>query len=177
MTVFFKAENALLTDYIHYLFPPEGKGGPCVVRSTHLFGQLLISHCRESGLPVSLPEGEHIIQLRFPRSNATQSLADKFLWFSAGDMQRLNMALKACFDIDLNSYYLKAEGLGFAKKDIIDAFIVSRGLVECDPSDAIHKRIYRKEQAKREKISKMLLRKVYYINEALDTSGLNDIQV
>ena len=160
MKVFFTAETAMLTDYIRYLFPPEIEGGPCMVSSTHLFGRLLIAHCRETDLPVAKPEGDNVIELQFCHSDQTRNFINKFLWFSKGDMARLNLALRAVFDLDLNTYYVYASQLGFEKKDIIDAFIVSRNLATCDPGDALHKRIYRQEQRQRQKISKLLLRKI-----------------
>ena len=59
------------------------------------------------------------------------------------------------------------------KKDIIDAFIISRKLCSVDPADALHKRTYRHELKKMEKYTAYLHRKANYIRESLDTSGLN----
>lgn len=172
MTVFFKAENAMLTDYIKYLFPQGETDGPYVVKSSHTFGELLISHIRESERPVLPPSGDNVIELSLPLSNATQYLSNKFIYYSASDMLRLNCGLKALFDIDFQTFYLKAEGLGFTKKEIIETFITSRKLVDNDPYEALHKRVYRREQEKRARISKFLLRKVYYLYESLDITGL-----
>lgn len=172
MTVFFKAENAMLTDYCRYLFPQEEEGGPNVVNGRAIFGRMLIGSCRICEAQPAKPNGDNVIQLRFGESHGTQRFRDKFLFFTSGDMAALNLALKAVFDLDLNTYYQYATALGFEKKDIIDAFIVSRGLSTHDPGDALHKRIYRREQKKHQQLSALLLRKVKYINEALDTSGL-----
>ncbi len=172
MTVFFKAGNAMLTDYLRYLFPPFENDDACMVKSAHDFGALLISHVRESERPVRVPDGEHVLELKLPMNDATQNLANKFIYYSDGDMKRLNSGLTAIFDIDLKTFYLKAEGKGFSKKEIIEAFIISRGLAGCDPYDALHKRIYRSEQAKMKAISKKLLRKVYYMFESLDIEYL-----
>lgn len=172
MRIFFRVDNAMLTDYIRYLFPAPEDGDVPVVKTGTPFGELLIGHVRESERPPKIPAGDNVIELELPLTDATQSLANKFIWYSSGDMLRLNAALKALFDIDLQAFYFKAEGLGFKKKDIIDAFIVGRGLVSVDPYDAIHKRVYRREQEKRAKMSKILLRKIYYIYESIDMSGL-----
>lgn len=168
MTVFFRAESPLLTDYCRYLFPPEGNDPLCVVKSTHEFGALLISHVRESERPPKVPCGDYVLELRLPNCDATQSLVNKFLYYSEGDQKRLNIALAAILDIDLKAFYLKAEGLGFSKKEIIETFIISRKLATCDPFDALHKRIYRSEQAKMRSVTKKLLRKVYYMFETLE---------
>lgn len=172
MTIFFKAENMMLTDYLRYLFPPDDNGNVCVVKSAHDFGALLISHVRESERPVMIPEGDFVLELKLPLCDATQSIANKFIYYSVGDMRRLNSGLAAIFDIDLKAFYLKAEGMGFSKKEIIEAFVISRGLAGCDPYDALHKRIYRSEQAKMKAVSRKLLRKVYYMFESLDIDGL-----
>lgn len=172
MTVFFKAESLLLTDYIRYLFPPTESGGLCKLKSSHLFGQLLISHVQTCLLPPERPEGDTVIEIELPKNDATQAYCGHFLWLSSAAMARLNMALKACFELDLNLYYARATTCGFQKKDIVEAFITSRGLVSTEPYDALHKRIYRREAAKREKLTQVLIRKLRYINEALDTSGL-----
>ena len=80
MTVFFRAESPLLTDYCRYLFPPEGNDPLCVVKSTHEFGALLISHVRESERPPKVPCGDYVLELRLPNCDATQSLVNKFLY-------------------------------------------------------------------------------------------------
>ena len=173
MRIFLRVDNEMLTDYIRYMFPASGEDGIPVVKTGTAFGELLIGHVRESERPVKIPAGDNVIELEIPVTNATQSLANRFIYYSSGDMLRLNAALKALFDIDLQAFYMKAEGLGYRKKDIIDAFIIGRGLVSVDPYDAIHKRVYRREQEKRSKVSKILLRKVYYIYESVDMAGLN----
>ena len=176
MTVFLKLENDLLADYCKYLFPAATPAGPCKVSEVHDFGKLLISHCKISKRPVPRPAGDHVLGFELPVSNTTQTLKDKFLFFSKGDTDRLNAGLKALFDIDLYAYYQKAEGCGMAKREIIDAFITSRKLFNCDPDDALHKRIYRREAAKRKNTMKILLRRIYYLNEALDDTGIIDKQ-
>ena len=55
--------------------------------------------------------------------------------------------------------------------DIIDAYIFSRGLAP-ESYDALHKRVYRREQKSREELKRKLLRKAYYINESINYSGL-----
>lgn len=172
MTIFFKAENAMLTDYLRYLFPADAEDGICMVKSASDFGALLISHIRESERPPRIPDGDNVLELGIPLCDATQNLVNKFIYYSDGDTKRLNAGLAAVFDIDLKAFYLKAEGLGYSKKDIIEAFIVSRGLAGCDPYDALHKRIYRSEQAKMKAVSRKLIRKVYYMFESLDIDDL-----
>ena len=172
MRLFLKLENDMLTDYLRYLFPTD-QNHPLKVSAAHEFGELLIAHARTSDRPVKRPEGDNVIEIELPLNDATQSLMNHFLFYSVGDMKRLNMGLRSLFNIDLYTYYLKGLDLGWLKKDIIEAFITSRKLVSTDIHDAIHKRIYRREQAKQAKLTKKLLRKAYYIHESIDSTGLN----
>lgn len=171
MRLFLQLENEMLTDYIRYLFPATGDG-PLKVSSYCEFGELLIAHAKVSDRPVGKPEGDHVIEIELPMNDATQSLANRFLYYTKADTKRLNMGLHAIFNIDLRTYYLKGLDLDIPKKDIITAFITSRKLFSTDIYDAIHKRTYRREVAKQQKLTQKLLRKVYYINESIDSRGL-----
>ena len=175
MTVYLPVNEALLTDYLKYLFPTE-KGSSCLkVSGACSFGKLLIANITTSGHPVPVPEGDNVIKLHIPKQDCTQDLADKFLYFTHGAVCRLNAALKAVFDMDFHDYYQRGIDQGYQKKDIIDAFITSRELSSVDPGDALHKRTYRHEQKKRLSRARYLARKANYIQESLDTSGLNTI--
>lgn len=173
MTVIFKVDEVLLTDYIKFLFPEEKDTKYLKVSGSHPFGKLVIANVSVSGRPVAPPEGTNIVTLHLPKQDATQDLANKFLYYTAGAICRLNAALKATFDMDFHDYYQRGIDLGYQKKDIIDAFIISRKLCSVDPADALNKRTYRHELKKMEKYTAYLSRKANYIRESLDTSGLN----
>lgn len=177
MMVFFSVDNAMLTDYILYLSKSAENtpGGVLKLSETNWFGALVVACCRVSERPVPRPSGEHVVAMELPVSRQTQSLENKWLYISKADNRRLNLALKALFDMDLYSYYLKARELGIQKKDAVDAFIASRGLISADAFEALHKRIYRRESAAKDKLAKKLMRKIYYINESADYSLLNDL--
>ena len=175
MTVYLPIKETLLTDYIKYLFPKEKEHSCLKVSGAHPFGKLLIANISTSERPVPVPEGDNVIKLHIPKQDCTQDLADKFLYFTHGAICRLNAALKAVFDMDFHDYYQRGTYLGYLKKDIIDAFIVSRELSSVDPGDALHKRIYRHEQKKHLSRARYLARKANYIQESLDTSGLNNL--
>ena len=171
MRLYFKVDNEMLTDYMRYLFD-SGKTVPLKVTATSELGELLIAHARISDRPVPKPEGDNVIEIELPLNNATQSLANHFLYYSKGDTHRLNMGLRAIFDIDFRTYYLKGLDLDWPKKDIVAAFITSRKLFSTDPYDSLHKRAYRREVAKQNKLTQKLLRKAYYIHESIDSTGL-----
>lgn len=171
MTVQLRVDNPMLTDYLSYLFPPEGAS--LKVNSEHGMGKLIIAHCRESPKPVESVPGDCVVTLRLPLCSATQSLEYKFLYYSATDMAQLNLALRSFFDLDFVGYMRRGEAAGFSKKDTIESFIHSRQLVSSDNFDALNKRAYRRELERHKLLLRKLKRKAYYIDEALDTSGLH----
>lgn len=167
----FCAKNALLADFLIYLFPPDEKDGPLKVSSTCAAGALLIALAEPSAFPVE-PEGAHRVRLDLPWvRNATSAIHSKWVAYSKSSTARINLALQAEFDLDFAGYYRKGEELGIRKRDIIDAFIFSRGLSP-GTYDALHKRVYRREQKNQDDLRRKLLRKAYYINESIDYSGL-----
>lgn len=169
MEVYLKVKNQLLYDYLKYLF--EEQDGALTVSSTIPLGRLLIAHCKTSVLPV-YPEGNHNIKLRLPHHKATENFEYKFLYYTSSDNAALNLALSATFDLDFAGYYRRGEILGIKKKDIIEAFIVSRKLFSTDCFDALHKRVYRREQSSMQQLTEKLLRKAYYIDETINMKGL-----
>lgn len=86
------------------------------------------------------------------------------------------MAVSAYFDIEFKQYYLKGFELGFQKKDIVTAFIVSRGLFSTDKFDTLHKRIYRRAQQTLDRLVDKLLQRVYYYDRSINLKGLKDDQ-
>ena len=170
MTVQIKIEDQMYADYLRHLFAVENN--ILKVNSEHGMGRLLIAHCRVSAKPVSNLEGDGVITLRLPIVAATQNLQHKFLYYSAGDIAQLNLALRSYFDLDFTRYYRRGEGLEFSKKDILEGFITSRGLLSKDYFEALGKRVYRAQEKQRALLMKKLQRKMYYIEESLDASGL-----
>ena len=53
------------------------------------------------------------------------------------------MILDALFNIDLDTYYLQGIQAGMPKRDIIEAFVISRHLGSADYAETIGKRAYR----------------------------------
>lgn len=176
MEVFFVAENRLLTDYIYYMAKRDDHKDKTALYlpSTSWFGSLLIASCRISQKPIRRPDGDNVICIRLPINDATQYLENHFIFISKADMARLNAALKSIFEIDLYTYYLKAKDLGIRKKDALEAFIISRGLNSVDRFDAMTKRIYRRETSALSNTTKILLRKINYINESINLDGIDE---
>ncbi|MDD7454965.1 MAG: hypothetical protein PUK70_01745 [Bacteroidales bacterium] len=169
-----KVTTKMLADYMRHLFPADD-GGCLQVSSTLSLGRLIIAHAATSPVPVPMPDNDLVLPLRLPLNAATMVLKAKFLYFPAWSEAALNMAIAATFDLDFTGYYRAGESLKMDKKDIVEAFIFSRGLVSSDYFDALHKRAYRSELRMLEAMRDKLLRKVYYINESIDKSNLNKI--
>ena len=178
LTIFFRPSSQLLADYLKYLFPLNDETGAHKVSMVRPVGKLLtVLACPAEQKPAQ----EDMLLLELPQyHNATASLKNKWLIYTKSDTERINIALKAEFDLDFECYYRAGEALGFQKKNIIDAFIFSRKLtteLEDDTLEkthaTLHKRVYRDQVYNMEQIRKRLLRKAYYINSKIDLTGLD----
>ena len=167
MTVLFDTEAGLMNDYCRFLLDHDETADTYTLRFGSDFGNLLVAHVQTSGRPVPHEASPSVLEIHIPLNNATQSLQNKFLYLTKGDKLRLQAALRTIFDLDFKYYLIRGLEAGFTRKDIIDSFILSRGLVSNDPGDALHKRAYRGEAKSRQKYMKYLLRKSYYIFESI----------
>ena len=164
-------ESGMYADYFRYIFPPVKPGGDCVISTSHPTGALIVALASASDTPVSV-SGEHLVNVDIPWSkNATSSIENHFVYFDKGATARINLALKAEFDLEFTGYVRKGEACGMRKMDIIEAFIFTRNLAP-ENYDALHKRAYRKSVDSQERLKKRLLRKAYYIDERIDFKGL-----
>lgn len=170
-----KVDSPMMADYLAYLFPPESPDGPLKVSARNSVGKLLIAHCKVSERPVP-SDGDGFVELVLPNDEATKPLVNRFLYYNRHDTAALNMAVSAFFDIEFRQYCLAGSELGFRKKDIVSAFIVSRGLFSTDGFDALHKRVYRRSQRTFDKMVGKLLQRVHYIDRTINLKGLNDDQ-
>ena len=164
-------ESQMLADFLRYLFPPDEKSGVCMVSVTHPTGALMVACARASDTPVQ-SAGDHLVQVDLPKyGNGTFPLLNHYVYFTKADTTRINLALRAEFELDFAGYYRRGEELGMRKMDIIEAYIFSRGLAP-ENYDAMHKRVYRNQQRAQERIKQRLLRKAYYLNESINYDGL-----
>lgn len=164
-------ESEMLAAFLRYLFPPDETSGACLVSSSRPVGALMVAFARPALMPAPVT-GDHLVHLDIPRhDNATSSLTNHYVYFNREATVRINLALRAEFDLDFAGYYRKGEELGMRKMDIIEAYIFSRKLAP-ENYDALHKRVYRNQQRAQEKIKQRLLRKAYYLNESINFDGL-----
>lgn len=157
--------------FLSYLYPERDGDGFLVVRSD-IFGKLAVAHVKVSDRPVAGSHGPSDVPLRLPDSDASRGLADRWTYYSSSDIAALNWALEALFDLDFRSYCAKGLRLGFMKKDVVEAYVQSRGLCDIGGFDTLHKRVYRGELASFRKAKDVLLRRLYYIDESIDMKGL-----
>lgn len=131
----------------------------------------MVAFAKASDTPVEV-SGEHLVKVELPwYRNATSSIENHFIYFDKGATARINLALKAEFELEFAGYVRRGEDCGMRKMDIIEAFIFTRNLTP-ENYDALHKRTYRKAQRNQERLKQKLLRKAYYINEQIDYKGL-----
>jgi hypothetical protein len=164
-------ESQMMADFLRYIFPPGEGSEVCRVSASRPVGALMVAYAQPSLMPCEVA-GDHLVKLDIPwYRNAVSSLTNHYVYFSKEAAARINLALKAEFDLDFTGYYRKGEELGFRKMDIVDAYIFSRHLAP-ESYDALHKREYRNAQRAQERIKQRLLRKAYYVNESIDFTGL-----
>lgn len=164
-------ESQLYADYLRYIFPPDEGSDRCVISTTHPTGALMVAYAKASEKPVDV-HGDHLVKVDLPwYRNATSAIENHFIYFDKGATARINLALKAEFELEFAGYIRRGEECGMRKMDIIEAFIFTRGLTP-ENYDALHKRTYRKAQRNQERLKQKLLRKAYYINEQIDYKGL-----
>lgn len=167
-------ETLMLADYFRWLFPAEATDGRCRITITHPTGALMTALAQPAALRVK-PDGANILHCQLPqlhrRGNFDQE--NHWLFYDQSSTRKINLALRAEFDLEFAGYYRRGEQLGMRKMDIIDAFIFSRGLA-AENFDALSKRTYRAQVRDQERIRKKLLRRSYYINESIDYTGLFD---
>lgn len=165
-------KSQMLADYLRWIFPPEEGSVLCRVSITHPTGALMVAMAQPAPLRAQVA-GDHVVRLDLPqlhrRINSDQE--NHWLFYDKGATARINMVLGAEFDLEFTGYYRRGEQLGMRKMDIIDAFILSRGL-GAETFDALSKRTYRREVRSQERIRQQLVRRAYYINESIDYTGL-----
>lgn len=165
-------ESQMLADYLRWIFPPEEGRGLCRVSITRPVGAMMVAMASPALMRVQVA-GDHVVRLGLPqlhrRVNSDQE--NRWLFYDKSATAKINLVLGAEFDLEFAGYYRRGEQLGMRKMDIIDAFILSRGLA-AGTFDALSKRVYRREQRSQEKIRQRLLRRAYYINESIDYTGL-----
>lgn len=165
-------KSQMLADYLRWIFPPEEGSALGRVSVTRPVGALMVALAQPAVMRAQV-NGDHVVTLGLPmlhrRVNSDQE--NHWLMYDRAAVAKINLVLEAEFDLEFAGYYRRGEQLGMRKMDIIDAFILSRGLV-ADTFDTLSKRTYRREVRSQEKIRQRLVRRAYYLNEAIDYSGL-----
>ncbi len=174
MQIQLEFDSKLKLEYFGYLFPKMPGTDVHIVSCTHPVGEILVANVSISERPVADIQGELVAKLELPLNPASKRLINKFIYYSRGSMVAIMSAIGAVFDIDFAGYYRKGYNLGYRRKDIVEAFIISRGLVLVDNSDTLYKRVYRADQARMKALTKALLRRCYYLDESINLKGLKN---
>ncbi|MDR0874216.1 MAG: hypothetical protein LBN27_12250 [Prevotellaceae bacterium] len=173
MEIKLNIRNEYLFHYLEYLF--EKRDDRFVVSQTSDFGRLLCSHFKRSAFPVPYQAGQYCANFILPKSLNIASNAERYyIYFDSFDTQRLNNALLAESNIDFKQYYLTGKAQGFMQKDIINAYIISRNLVDIK-NDRIKKRVFREEEKNLEKIRNILQNKAKYLTKNISNSIKKEI--
>lgn len=161
MQIKFRADDQLSLDYLRYLFNAKSNH-PIRISLSNDFGRMAVGLYKISDKPDTRPDDQLTVTLVLPRHQTTNAAMTRYIFFTDVDTKRLNMILDALFNIDLDTFYLQGIQAGMPKRDIIEAFVVSRHLVSSDYADTLTKRTYRTSLAAIRRKSDILLRKARY---------------
>lgn len=161
MQIKFRTKDQLALDYLRYLFntPPEQ---PIRLTLANDFGRMAVGLYKFSEKPDDRPDDTMTATLVLPRHQITYAARTRYIYFTDVDIKRLNMILDALFNIDLDTFYLQGIQAGIPKRDIIEAFIISRRLVSADYADTLNKRTYRSSLTAIRRKADIILRKARY---------------
>lgn len=161
MQIKFRPDDQLSYDYLRYLFDAR-PGEPIRITLANDFGRMAVGLYKVSDRPDDRPDDAQTVTLVLPRHQTTYAAMTRYIYFTNVDTKRLNMILDALFNIDLDTYYLQGIQAGMPKRDIIEAFVVSRRLVSADYADTLNKRTYRTSLSAIRRKADIILRKARY---------------
>lgn len=161
MQIKFRPDDQLSYDYLRYLFDAKA-GDPIRITLTNDFGRMAVGLYKVSDKPDDRMDDALTATLVLPRHQTTYAALTRYVYFTETDTKRLNMILDALFNIDLDTYYLQGIQAGMPKRDIIEAFVVSRRLVSADYAETLNKRTYRSSLAAIRRKADVIYRKARY---------------
>lgn len=161
MEIRFRANDQLTIDYLRHLFNAPASG-PIRLSLANDFGRMAVGLYKVSDTPIGRPDDDLTVTLVLPRHQTTYAAMTRYVFFTEADTKRLNMILDALFNIDLDTYYLQGIQAGMPKRDIIEAFVVSRHLVSADYAETQGKRAYRTSLAAIRRKADLIHRKARY---------------
>lgn len=169
MLVGLAIKKDLYRDYLQHVFKLVDNVYH-VSRSTD-FGRMVCARISYRDKPMAPESTENICTLLLPASDSNRTASSKFLYIKKEDQLKLADEIEAIFNIDFDRYYLQGRKLGMEQKEIIQAFIVSRGLTKLIGNiDMLKKREYREAVNLLAKHNEALLNKARYRNERIENS-------
>lgn len=168
MHISLSIKKDIYRDYLKGMFEPGLNG--CLVLSKDLdFGAALISRIRYTKKPVMDVVDHTTIRFELPAGRSLASASNHYLSLTKDDESKLNDQLEVMFNLDLDTYFLEGCKMGMMKKDIVEAFIITRKIVKLiGDNETLKKREYRDSLLIKKKYTEMLLRKTYYRNTLVE---------
>lgn len=161
MQIKFRTKDQLALDYLRYLFNAKPEQ-PIRLTLANDFGRMAVGLYKFSDKPDARSDDSMTATLVLPRHQTTYAAMTRHIYFTDVDTKRLSMILDALFNIDLDTFYLQGIQAGIPKRDIIEAFIISRRLVSADYADTLNKRTYRTSLSAIRRKADIILRKARY---------------
>lgn len=165
MKVQVQVKDQLLKSYLPQL-TKQSEGNIHIVTRENDFGKFLISLVKTRYTKVDFEESAHHITFRLPKCNALDAAESKFVYIPVEDQVKICDRILVEFHTDFDRYYLAGKRIGeYTDKQIIEAFIVERGLSEIlADNERLSKRKYRQSMKDLDSMIKRLVRKARYRN-------------
>jgi hypothetical protein len=176
MKVHIVIRKPIYRQYFQALFPADESGCHPISRDTDLGKAIYASVRYADQRPVDEIPPE-ALAIRLSKSSDYWQAAHRFLYFTRDDISRINDLLEVFFHIDLDRYYLTGIKLGMQQKEVIQSFILDRGLINLmQDNETIKKRIYREELSLLRQRTDQLLKKARYRNQQIGLTSAQIIQ-
>lgn len=165
MKVQVQVKDQLLKAYLPQL-TKQSEGNIHIVTRENDFGKYLISLVKTRYSKVPFHESADHITFRLPKCDALDAAESKFIYIPIEDQVKVCDRILVEFHTDFDRYYLAGKRMDkFTDKQIIEAFIVERGLSELlSDNERLKKRMYRQSMKDLKSMVKWLVRKARYRN-------------
>ena len=175
MEIKLNIRNEYLYMYLGYIFRKTPDDKFIVSRATDL-GRICCAYVKYTDTPCLLPDAEFTATLILPKSCNIPDRAERFYThFDSFDTDRINDAIYAESNYDFRAFYHTGRTLGYRQKEIISAYIQTRGLHTDTGPDTLKKKAYRFELEKQKKLSIALVNKAKYITKQVENNIVQDL--
>lgn len=126
MKIKLRFRNSELQSFVRYLFK-NNKNNCIMVSRVHELGLFICAHVCYKDTP-DLEHGDIVSELVLPHAMSTISAERKYCFFTHESTGKINDFIAAIMKADFERYWINGRILGLKKKDIIESYILTRGV-------------------------------------------------